>query len=80
MGHLVSLCKNKKLIGNVEVINGNRVDIVDEFNLFYMKLDTHIPPELISVEINNKNLNMEIDSGSTRSVLTESVLKKNAQI
>lgn len=49
VGHLATICKNKKLIGNVEVTNGNRVDGLDEFNLFNMKPDTHIPHELISV-------------------------------
>jgi len=41
-----------------------------------MKPDTHIPNELIAVEINNKVLNMEIDSGAARPVLTESVFKE----
>ncbi|KAL4131395.1 hypothetical protein QTP88_008711 [Uroleucon formosanum] len=76
VGHLATICKNKKLIGNVEVTNGNRVDVIDKFNLFNMKPDSHIPPELISVEINNKILNMEIDSGAARSVLTENIFKE----
>jgi len=82
VGHLATICKNKKLIGNVEVMSDDCMDYVDEFNLFKIKPDTkpfqdaHVPPELLAVEVNNKNLNMEIDSGAARSVLTESVFKE----
>lgn len=76
MGHLATICKNNKLVGNVEVIKGNRVDNLDEFNLFNIKPNAHIPAELISVEINSRKLTMKIDSGPARSVLTESVFKE----
>ncbi|CAH0732003.1 unnamed protein product, partial [Brenthis ino] len=78
IGHLLAVCrfkKGKKLCNYIENEHNQDIVLEDIQNLFTLS-DTHVSPYKLELQINNKKVMFEIDTGAAISVISQYIKNK----